>query len=112
LWDGDNEPVAQTSSGDAILTDPGKGPEQIDGSLAEFVNALRTGTTPSGEAHSNVLSLAMVEGAIRSAKTGERVVIADLLDEAVMAAVASERRPEIRAALEAWPSVHEVVGNC
>ena len=46
------------------------GPEQIAGSLAEFVTALRTGAAPSGEAHSNVLSLAMVEAAIKSAQTG------------------------------------------
>jgi len=111
VWDGDHEPVAQAASGEAILAEPGTDPEQIAGSLAEFVGALRTGTTPSGEVHSNVLSLAMVEGAIRSAQTRERVFIADLFADAFAAALAAERRPEIRAALAAWPSVHEVVGH-
>ena len=36
----------------------GGGGEEIAGSLAEFVDALRTGRVPSGEVHSNVLSLA------------------------------------------------------
>lgn len=111
VWDGDHEPVAQAASGEAIPAEPGTDPEQIAGSLAEFVSALRTGTTPSGEVHSNVLSLAMVEGAIRSAQTRERVFIADLFEDAFAAALAAEHRPEIRAALAAWPSVHEVVGN-
>lgn len=111
LWDGDHAPIAETVSGEAIPAEPGKDPEQIAGSLAEFAVALRSGTTPSGEVHSNVLSLAMVEGAIRSAETGKRVLIADLLEQAFTDAVADERRPEIRAALASWPSVHEVVGN-
>lgn len=111
IWDGDHEPVAETASGTAIPAEPGQDPEQIAGSLAEFVDALRTGTTPWGEAHSNVLSLAMVEGAIRSAQTGKRVLLADLLEEALDDALAAERRPDIRAALAAWPSVHEVVGT-
>ena len=64
LWDGDYAPVAQTADGEQIPAEPGTGPEQIAGSLAEFVTALRTGAAPSGEAHSNVMSLAMVEGAI------------------------------------------------
>jgi len=111
LWDGDQEPVAETASGEAIPAKPGTDPEQIAGALAEFVAALRTGTTPWGEAHSNVLSLAMVEGAIRSAQTGQRVVIADVLDDALAAALAVERRPKILAALAAWPSAHEIVGH-
>jgi predicted dehydrogenase len=111
LWDGDHEPVAETVSGEKIPAQPGTDPEQIAGSLAEFVGALRTDTTPSGEVHSNVLSLAMVEGAIRSAQTGERVVIADLLEEAFARAQNAVLRPEIRATMAAWPSVHEVVGG-
>lgn len=45
----------------------------IEGSLAEFLNALKTGATPMGECHDNVKSLAMVFGAIESAATGQRV---------------------------------------
>jgi hypothetical protein len=55
------------------------------------------------------MSLAMVEGAIRSARTGRRVNLADLLDEAYEHALTTEPRPELRAALAAWASVHEVV---
>jgi predicted dehydrogenase len=111
LWDGDYAPVAQTADGEQIPAEPGTGPEQIAGSLAEFVNALRTGAAPSGEAHSNVMSLAMVEGAIMSAQTRRRVVLGDLLDDAYRQALASEQRPELAAALASWPSLHEMIGN-
>ena len=111
LWDGDDAPVAQTADGEQIPAEPGTGPEQIAGSLAEFVAALRTGAAPSGEVHSNVMSLAMVEGAIRSAQTRRRVVLGDLLDDAYRQALASEQRPELAAALASWPSLHEVIGN-
>ena len=53
----------------------------------------------------------MVEGAIRSARTGRRVILADLLDEAYQHALTTEQRPRLRAALAAWASVHEVVAN-
>ena len=77
----------------------GHGPEQIAGSLAEFVGALRNGDTPSGEAHSNVLSLCMVEAAIRSATEGRRVSIAAQLEDAYHEAVSVPQRPEVAAAL-------------
>lgn len=51
----------------------------IEGSLAEFLHALKTGTTPNGECHDNIKSLAMVFAAIESAKRGERVSIAEIL---------------------------------
>jgi len=111
LWDGDRPPVARTTDGTPIPAVAGTGPEEVAGALAEFVAAIRTGTVPSGEIHRNVMSLAMVEGAIRSAHTGRRVILADLLDEAYRHALATEQRPELRAALAAWPSVHEVVAN-
>jgi predicted dehydrogenase len=111
LWDGDNPPVAETADGTEIPASVGTGPEQIAGSLAEFVAALRDGSVPYGEVHSNVLSLAMVEGAIRSAQTGQRVALGDLLDDAYHQALAAERRPELAAVLASWPSVSEVIGN-
>jgi hypothetical protein len=89
----------------------GTGPEDIAGSLTEFVAALRDGSVPYGEVHSNVMSLAMVEGAVRSAQTRQRVALGDLLDEAYRQALAAERRPELAAALASWPSVHDVIGN-
>jgi predicted dehydrogenase len=111
LWDGDYAPVAQTADGEPVPAEPGTGPEQIAGSLAEFVTALRSGAAPSGEAHSNIMSLAMVEGAIMSAQTRRRVVLSDLLDDAYRQALASEQRPELAAALASWPSLHEMIGN-
>ena len=50
-------------------------PEGIAGSLREFLHALETGTTPMGECHDNIKSLAMVFGAIESAATGRRIEI-------------------------------------
>jgi hypothetical protein len=79
--------------------------------LAEFVAALRDGSVPYGEAHRNVMSLAMVEGAIRSAQTRQRVALSDLLEEAYRQALAAEQQPELAAGLASWPSVHEVIGN-
>lgn len=49
--------------------------EGIRGSLNEFLDALKTGKTPNGECHDNIKSLAMVFGAIESAKTGKKVIL-------------------------------------
>ena len=111
LWDGDNEPVAQTEEGESIPAVAGTGPEEIAGSLAEFVAALRDRSVPSGEVHSNVMSLAMVEGAVRSAQTRQRVMLADLLDDAYVEALAVEERPELRAPLASWGRARDVIGN-
>jgi len=45
----------------------------IEGSLDEFLNALRTGKTPNGECHDNIKSLAMVFAVLESARSGRRV---------------------------------------
>ena len=111
IWDGDNEPTAANADGEPIAAPVGDEPEQIAGSLAEFLGVLGTGTIPSGEAHSNVLSLAMVEAAIKSAGDGRRVLIAEVLDHAHAEAVRAERDPAIRAVLESWSSVHDIVGG-
>ena len=75
-WDGDSAPV----TGDPLTPVPvGNAPEQIDGSLAEFVRCVRTGEPASTDAHSNVPSLAMVEGAVRSATEQRRVTLAEVL---------------------------------
>lgn len=109
LWDGDNQPVATTVDGTVVPAVDGTGPEEFAGALAEFVAALRDGTVPSTEIHRNVMSVAMVDAAIRSARTGRRIVLADLLDGAYRHALTTERRPELRAALAAWPSVRDVI---
>ncbi|HEX7210343.1 MAG TPA: Gfo/Idh/MocA family oxidoreductase [Propionibacteriaceae bacterium] len=110
-WDGDHPPVAEAADGTPIPAVLGTGSEQIAGSLAEFVAALRAGSVPAAEAHSNMMSLAMVEGAIRSTQTRRRVVLGDLLDDAYRQALAAEQRPELAAALASWASVHDVTGN-
>jgi predicted dehydrogenase len=82
IWDGDGVPRAQRASGEPVPASVGDEPEEIAGSLAEFVHAVRTGVAPQSEGHDNVLSIAMVEAAVRSAATGVPVLIADILAEA------------------------------
>lgn len=112
-WDGDGLPTVEfraTDDADAHLRQEASAPdlpEQIAGSLAEFVAAVRAGVTPSGEIHSNVYSLAMVEAAVQSADTGVRVRIADVLDVAYESAVAQEKLPEVAAILAGWGSAAE-----
>ena len=120
-WDGEGDPlVERLSTADASRAVPETGTlstvggaadageeasaEEIGGALAEFVAALRTGTVPSGEVHSNVYSLAMVEAAVLSSSTGAKVQIADVLESAYAEALSAERRPAVKAALEAWGS--------
>lgn len=106
LWDGEGSPVVErvSSAGTDAVAPAGvtASAEEIGGALAEFVDALRTGVVPSGEVHSNVYSLAMVEAAVQSSSTGLKVQIADVLEAAYADAIASERRPDVRAALEGW----------
>ena len=105
-WDGDGAPILQRvgAEPEVAILDP-SAPEETRGSLAEFASALRTGIVPSGEVHSNVRSLAMVEAAIRSSETGVRVEIEAVLHEAYEVAVEAERRDDIRARLNNWGSV-------
>lgn len=101
LWDGDGAPeVALGDELRGIALEPE--PEQIDGSLAEFVACLREGRNPDTDARSNVLSLAMVEAAVLSSASGSRVVISDVLDAAHVQARESEPEAEVRAVLERW----------
>jgi predicted dehydrogenase len=79
LWDGENPAVVHLDGAEKVLEDaPGPGKE-IVGSLAEFVDAVRTGRRPMGEVRDNLLSLAMVFAAVQSAETRRRVAIADVL---------------------------------
>ncbi|WP_138443178.1 Gfo/Idh/MocA family protein [Sinomonas susongensis] len=107
LWDGDHEPtldVDAQEAGDVVRpeTDPG---EAIAGSLREFASALRTGATPMGEVHANVMSLAMVEAAIQSASLGRRVALDDVLNASYEAALAKESNEDVLRVLKSWPSV-------
>lgn len=79
LWDGENPAVVHVDDVAKTLPDaPGPGLE-IVGSLAEFVDAVRTGRRPMGEVRDNLLSLAMVFAAVESAETGRRVAISEVL---------------------------------
>jgi predicted dehydrogenase len=115
-WDGENAGVFEILAGvdneDPLpRRDDLEEPEEIAGSLAEFVSALRTGKVPSGEVHTNILSLAMVEAAVLSSKKGERVSIEDVLNAAYATALKDEAVQTVKAALLAWPSVMEVLSN-
>nr|WP_179609660.1 Gfo/Idh/MocA family oxidoreductase [Leifsonia shinshuensis] len=102
VWDGDGVPEAD---GIDSLPEAPDGPEEIAGSLAEFVRSLRSGEVPQNEIHENIHSLAMVEAAVLSARTGERVDIAQLLELRYAEAVRTERRTDVRERLEQWGSV-------
>lgn len=88
LWDGHGDPRAQVveESGGfhSKMRDVGEESKPvkggIEGSLVEFVRALRTGETPNGECHDNIKSFAMVCAAVESAIRGERVTIAEMMD--------------------------------
>ncbi|SEG91853.1 Predicted dehydrogenase [Nonomuraea solani] len=96
-WDGEDR--VTSSAGGAVDVPPG-GAEQISGALAEFVASLRTGAEPSGAISRNLYSLAMVEAAVRSAESGERVEIDALLETAHADALALPLREEIRVRLQ------------
>jgi len=109
-WDGDTPPVAELASGEALPAVLQDDPEQIAGSLVEFVDAVRASTIPQSEVHSNVISVAMVEAAVRSASTGTPVRIADVITDAYTEAVATVQDPALKAALESWPNPLKAVG--
>jgi predicted dehydrogenase len=50
-------------------------PPDTAGSLEDFLRALDTGSTPMGECHDNIRSLAMVLAAVESARRGQRVQV-------------------------------------
>jgi myo-inositol 2-dehydrogenase/D-chiro-inositol 1-dehydrogenase len=108
-WDGDD--VVRVDADGIVVDVPGRS-EGIEGSLGEFVSALRTGTTPQNEVRANVRSLAMVEGAIRSSERGgERVVVADLLEESLTRAIADERRDDVAELLRYWTSAADGIAT-
>ncbi|WP_419999318.1 Gfo/Idh/MocA family protein [Streptomyces boninensis] len=107
-WDGESDPVASSRTDNGFEEAYG-GPAEIAGALHAFVEALRTGGTPMGEAHENAMSLAMVEAAVESARTGRRVSVDAVLDRAHAQAVADEGRPGVRAVLTGWTSVREAL---
>ncbi|MCA2219698.1 Gfo/Idh/MocA family protein [Nonomuraea aurantiaca] len=109
LWDGDHEPVLEAE----VDADEPAGPPYsgITGALQVFVRALRTGEPPSGEVHENVMSLAMVEAAVRSATSGRIERLDDVLDRAHAQALGEETRTDVRDALAGWSSVRDVLAG-
>jgi len=101
-WDGEDTVRLEANGSVPEAQDT---PEGIAGSLAEFVAALRSGSTPQNEVRANVMSLAMVEGAIRSTDLGgDRVVLSDLLEQSLAQAIAVERSDDIADRLRSWTS--------
>jgi predicted dehydrogenase len=106
-WDGELTPVVEATdvAGNPLSVPVASdGPEQIAGSLAEFASAVRTGVVPDGQIHSNVYSLAMVEAAVLSAETGQRVRIDDVLTAAYAQALEAEKNVDVKAVLSGWGS--------
>jgi predicted dehydrogenase len=103
-WDGETMPKVDAENDLQQKSEAEPGHETIAGSLAEFIDSIRTGRTPAGEVHSNVLSLAMVEAAVHSAQRGARVFVDTMLEGSYRDAVAAEKRPEVLAALTGWGS--------
>ena len=109
LWDGDGEPVCSLAVAPDAEADPG---QEIAGSLRDFVAAVRTGSTPMGQVHRNIMSLAMVEAAIRSAASGARVSVDALLEDSYRQAILDERGPAVLEVLKSWISVRAALtGN-
>jgi predicted dehydrogenase len=110
LWDGDHEPVCDAP----VDVAPGAGPAHsgIAGALQVFVRALRDGVPPpSGEVHENLMSLAMVEAAVRSAAAGRPQRLDDVLDRAREQALREETRADVRDVLAGWSAVRDVLAG-
>src|SRR5918998_2021510 len=92
-WDGESAPRAEGRGGERIpAAVPVAAPRDedrfqgLEGALADFVTALRTGTVPAGECHDNVQSLAMCHAAVESAALGAPVPVATFTSGAAVRA--------------------------
>lgn len=108
-WDGDGAPSAEIR-GLAAEQELDTAPEGIDGALADFLAALRTGERPETDARANIASLAMVEAAVRSASTGRRVRLDAVLQDAYATALVDEQDGAVRAVLEGWRAEADAEG--
>ncbi|MGI8781550.1 MAG: Gfo/Idh/MocA family protein [Solirubrobacteraceae bacterium] len=91
-WDGGSAPCVEPRPGARITAAvPIAVPRDedrflgLEGALADFVAALRTGSVPAGECHDNVQSLAMCHAAVESAELGAPVPVATFTSGAVSA---------------------------
>ncbi len=108
-WNGDELVIADAEGVGFEVPDRR---ESIEGSLEEFVSALATGITPQNEVRLNVLTLAMVEGAVlSSARGGERVDLRDLLEDSLAQAIADEQRDDVAELLRSWPSAADGIST-
>jgi len=78
-WNGEDAAVQTTDNGAAPLVGTSEHGEYLVGSATAFADALHTGVDPRGIARENIMSLAMVHAAMQSSRTGQRVVISDLI---------------------------------
>nr|WP_221375284.1 Gfo/Idh/MocA family oxidoreductase [Actinoplanes polyasparticus] len=109
LWNGDDDPTLHTATESTIPdTSHYSG---IGGALDVFLRALRTGQRPSGEVHENVMSLAMVEAAVQSARTGRPARIDAVLTRAHADAIRAEGRADVGHVLQNWPSVRDALAT-
>lgn len=107
-WDGEGPPKADViGTGTASPRHTNAIRPGIAGALDEFADALRTGTTPAGEAHSNVHTLAMVEAAVLSARAGRTVALAEVMDKGYDGALTDELDPAVRSTLRSWGSASQ-----
>ena len=109
FWDGDRQ---LQGGGDGISFAVGSEPEGIEGAFAHFSRSLRTGVTPETEVRLNLLSLAMVVGAVMSSRQdGGRIVLLDLLNSALREAKEREESPDIREVLVSWSDIGDVLAS-
>ncbi|MBW9121095.1 Gfo/Idh/MocA family oxidoreductase [Microbacterium trichothecenolyticum] len=104
-WDGEAEVRAQYRDGDPRTVPVGGGEEGLAAALAEFVAALDGGPAPSGEVRANIWSLAMVEAALASARTGQAVRLDDVFAAASAHATQAARAigdHAVAEAIAAW----------
>ena len=79
-WDGDGQPRTELiGGGEAVAPELYTGPEGHAGCLQEMFAAIAAGRPAETSYDDNIKSLAMVFGAIESARRGARVEIAELL---------------------------------
>ncbi|WP_406248474.1 Gfo/Idh/MocA family protein [Microbacterium sp. M] len=101
-WDGEGAPVVhRPDAGEPVSAEIDASAQELAGSLAAFVAALRIGRAPENAAGDNLRSLAMVEAAVQSAETGVRVRIDDVLEQARQDALALTDREDVRERLSA-----------
>jgi predicted dehydrogenase len=98
-WDGDHAPQADP---DVPVDVDGTGRAGIDAALHEFAATRDAVAPPRGEIHENLVSLAMVEAAVASSASRQRVLVADVLAEALTAATAQETDRRVAGVLAGW----------